>query len=75
MEAKELKVGDVVQLSPETSNKGFGGCFLQVTEPKSWGVVGFVQALGDRNQIGGRAYYRANWDEIEFIGTAIWVGA
>jgi hypothetical protein len=68
-----VEVNDVVQLSPATDNKGFGGCFMIVTEKKYWGVQGYVQALGDRDKVGGQAYYRAKWEEIEFVGKATWV--
>ena len=44
----EYKEGDVVQLNPETvKNKMFAGCLMVVTEPKSWGAQGYVQALGE----------------------------
>lgn len=33
MEARDLKVNDVVQLSPECDK--FAGCFMVITEPKS----------------------------------------
>lgn len=74
MKARALIVGDVVQLSPEAGNPAFAGCMMVVTEPKDWGAVGYVQALGDtRDAPGGQAYYRAIWDEMEYIGNAAWV--
>jgi hypothetical protein len=73
MNKRELQVGEVVQLNPETvKNKMFSACFMVVTEPKTWGAQGYVQALGENEQAGGLAFYRANWNEMEFIGTAEW---
>lgn len=66
---------DVVQLDPEKcKNPMFAGCFLVITEIKpAWGVQGYVQALGNDGKPGGRAYYRAVWDEIKYVGSAVWV--
>lgn len=58
----------VVQLSPEVSNKMFACCFMTVSEPKPWGAQGYVQNAGSE----GQAYYRAKWEEMEFIGNAVW---
>ncbi len=70
----DVTVGDVVQISPfDPSNPMFGGCFMVVTELKSWGVQGYVQALGKDGEPGGQAYYRAKWDEIEYAGKAMWM--
>ncbi len=68
-----LQVGMVVQLNPETvKNKMFAGCFMIVTELKSFGAQGFIQVTGEKGEPGGQAYYRASWDEMEFIGHAVW---
>ena len=77
MEKQELKVGQLVQLNPDTvRNKAFTACIMVVTEPKEWGAQGYVQSLGDMNgQPGGQAYYRAKWDEMEPVGWAEWVSA
>jgi hypothetical protein len=73
MDKIELKPGDVVQLNPETCrNPMFAACFLTVTELKTWGVQGYVQGLGQDGKPGGQAYYRPHWDEIEFVGKAVW---
>jgi hypothetical protein len=65
-EAKaRLSEGDVVQLIPGiVGNPMFAGCFMTVTEPKSWGAQGYVQALGKDEKPGGQAYYRATWEEM-----------
>jgi hypothetical protein len=74
VEKRDLKVGDVVQLSPETCrNRMFAGCFLTVLEPKSFGCQGYVQSTGDNGEPGDQAYYRPGWDEMEFVGAATFV--
>lgn len=74
MEKRELKVGDIVQLSPDKcGNPMFGGCMLVVTEPKGFGAQGYVQALGENGKRGGQAYYRAKFEEMEYVGLAYWV--
>jgi hypothetical protein len=70
---REMSVGDVVQLNELTKNQMFRYCFMTITEPKSWGAQGFVQALGINGNFGGRAYYRANFEEMEYIGKAGYV--
>lgn len=62
----ELKTNDVVQLSPDCGN--FAGCFMIVTEPKSFGAQGFVQVPGQ-----GQAYYRATFERMELIGKAVFI--
>jgi hypothetical protein len=77
MKQDRVKVSSVVQLSPEPNvcrNPMFAGCFLVVTELKSFGVQGYVTGLGKDGNPGGQFYYRANWDEFEGpIGDAIWI--
>ena len=69
MQARELKIGEIMQLNPETTkNKAFSACLFVVTEPKPWGAQGFVQALGTREVGGCQAYYRATWEEMEPTG-------
>lgn len=70
-----MKIGSIVQLNPETCrNPMFAACMLVVTETRSWGVIGYVQALGDGGQSGGRAYYRAQHDEVvDTNGIACWM--
>lgn len=63
----DLRVGDVVQIDPEHGAR-FGGCFMIVTEPKSWGAQGYVQVPA-----GGQAYYRCPTAAMVRIGTAEWV--
>ena len=71
-----MAIGEIVQLHPDrTRNRAFAGCLFVVTEPKTFGAMGYVQALGaTRDDAGGQAYYRATWDEIEITGGhAPWV--
>ncbi len=76
MESNDLKEGDIVQLNPETvGNKMFAACLMIVTEIKSWGAQGYVQALGENGNPGGQAYYRAHHDEMVKVGHAEWVVA
>jgi hypothetical protein len=70
---RELEPGDVVQLSPSVRNPMFAYCMMTVTTPKVWGAQGYVQMIGDNGLPGGRAYYRAKWDEMEYVGYAQWI--
>jgi len=68
------RVGDLVQLDPtNTANPMFAACIMTVTAVKSWGVVGYVQGLGEAGRIGGQAYYRAQFGTFEKVGRAAWV--
>lgn len=70
---QQLSHGMVVQLSPDARNPMFAYCMMTITEPKSWGAQGYVQALGENGKPGGQAYYRAKWEEMELVGQAVWV--
>ncbi len=68
-ERRTLTVGEIVQLNPfKCRNKMFAGCFMVVTEPKTWGAQGYVQGLGTDGEPAGQAYYRAKWEEMDFTG-------
>jgi hypothetical protein len=67
-----IRVGDVVQIDPAFEDKLFAGCFLTVTETKSWGVQGYVLIPQSKLQPPGVAYYRVNFSEIIKIGKAEW---
>jgi len=70
----EVSKNDIVQLNPEnTENKMFSGCFMVISEIKSWGIQGYVQALGQNGEPGGQAYYRAKTGTFERVGEAHWV--
>lgn len=68
-----LLKGDVVQISPE--DDVFGGCFMLVEDPRSWGALGFVAVPVEGEQRPSRAYYRASWKQMELVGRATWVPA
>jgi hypothetical protein len=73
-DGRALTRGDIVQIGKHTTNRAFAFCLMVVEEVKSWGVQGYVHALGTRGEIGGRAYYRAAWNEIETTGgKAAWI--
>ncbi|MDA7663845.1 hypothetical protein N8569_00925 [bacterium] len=71
MEARELKIGEIVQINPD-SNDRFGGCLMIVSEPKSWGAQGYVtvpHAEGPQ-----QAYFRTAFENIEPTnGAAEWL--
>ena len=68
IEMSDLKVGDIVQVSPE--KECFGGCMVVVTEPKTWGLQGYVQSAG----VPGQQYIRLKTEEFERTGgIAPWV--
>lgn len=70
----EITPGDVVQIDPDTQKNGFfAGCFMQVTELKSFGVQGFICMPTKRGELPGSAYYRAKWEDIEYVGRATWI--
>lgn len=72
----KLEAGDVVQLNPETvGNQMLAACMMTVTEPKAFGAQGYVQTTGVAGEMGGQAYYRARWDEMELVGRAAFVTA
>lgn len=72
MEPRELKPGDVVQIHPDT-DPIFGGAFMMVEDPKSFGCQGYVLVLPTSGKPGGRAYYRCEWEKMEYIGRAEFV--
>jgi hypothetical protein len=73
-QGRRLVHGEIVQICPKPANLAFAYCLMVVDEVRVWGVQGYVQALGDREERGGQAYYRATWDEIEPTGgRALWV--
>jgi len=72
---KELEVGDVVQIDPTLKECFFRGCFMTVTELKPWGAQGYIQMISTREKMGGQAYFRATWEQMEFIGKTAWIKA
>lgn len=76
MRKTELEPGTLVQLNPETCrNPMLAACFMVITEAKSFGAQGYIQATGENGSMGGRAYYRAEFDEMEVVGKAEWIAS
>jgi hypothetical protein len=72
MEKRDLQVGDVVQINPGHDDT-FGGCFMIVTDPKSWGAQGACLGPAKNGLNGtGVAYYRCKFENMEYIGKAEW---
>lgn len=73
VERMRVMPGAVVQIEPgyddRNGHRWFGGCFMVVTEVRSWGVQGYVTVPGED----GDAYYRVPWENVEYIGEAVWV--
>jgi hypothetical protein len=62
-----IQEGDIVQVNPNVST--FGGCMIVVTEPKPWGIQGYVQSAG----VSGQQYIRLKFDDFEATGgKAVW---
>lgn len=70
MEKQILLKGDIVQLGPNTN---FPYCLMTVTEPKSFGAMGYVCVPGKLGETPGLAYYRPKWEDMELVGQAAWI--
>lgn len=73
MKKRDLRIGDVVQIDPGYEGSLFKGAFMVVTDPEAWGAVGFIACEFNRESMPARAYYRATWDRMEYVGPATWV--
>lgn len=74
LDTTPMKIGDLVQINPHNEAYAmFAGCILVVTEVRSWGVQGYVQALGQDGKPGGQAYLRPKWEDIEYCGQVTWM--
>lgn len=60
-----IEENDVVQIVPEHD---WSGCYVTVTEVKTWGIQGFVQIPKQ-----GQAFIRLRNDEFEKIGEASFI--
>ena len=64
----DYQQGDIVQVNP--SVECFGGCLVVVTEPKTFGIQGYVQSAG----VNGQQYIRLKTGDFEPTGgRAVWV--
>lgn len=69
MMKRELQVGEILQLRPDTTrNRMFAACLCVVDEPKAFGAQVYVQGLGENGEPAGQAYYRASWEELDETG-------
>lgn len=73
MQERILNPGDVVQISPEMEDHLFGGCFMVITETKSWGAQGFIAIPQNKGRLPAEAYYRVKWEDMEYVGGATWI--
>lgn len=73
MDGGVYEYGDVVQLNEKTGNPMLMYCFMTVSESKSFGAMGYVQCTGRDGKPGGQAWYRAKYEEMDYIGKAVLV--
>lgn len=69
----ELKRGMVVQLSHDCRNPIYSYCFMIILDPRPAGAWGRIQGIGKDEMPSEYAYYKASWEEMEFVGKASWV--
>lgn len=60
-----MQINSVVQIN-EKGTPGWVGCFVTVTEVKSWGIQGFVSIPMQE----GQEFIRLNFNQIDHIGEA-----
>jgi hypothetical protein len=72
MEPRELEIGDVVQIDPSHNSDFFGGRLVVVTEPKPWGMQGYVHGLEKGMHLG---FVRCKWEHMQYVGRATWMAA
>lgn len=72
MKKVNLIAGDVVQIDPNFPGF-FRSCFMVVTNPHEWGAQGYIAIPTDKEHLPNRAYFRATWEQMEYIGRAMWV--
>ena len=64
----DLRPGSIVQVDPNCSHgregQWFNACLVTVSEVRSWGVIGYVQAPGQP----GLAWIRLAWGEFAQTG-------
>ena len=66
MEKRDLKIGDIVQVSPCPGSL-FEGVLMIITKPELWGGVGGIYGLA-----GAVYYYSCTFENMEYIGRAKW---
>ena len=76
MEKRELKVGDILQINPDSSpGQHYGAMLLIVTDPKVWGAQGVLYSPVnfEATRFEGRAYLRVVFEDVEFCGNMEWM--
>jgi hypothetical protein len=71
-ELMKVQVGDVVQIDPELPHCFFRGCFMLVTEVRSWGAIGFIAIPGSSVRAPAQAWFRCETAHLVRIGPAAW---
>jgi hypothetical protein len=65
----KFQINDIVQIT-DPEHYWFP-CLVVVTEPKSWGVQGYVMIPHNDGTPTGQAYIRPRNEQIEYVGKAI----
>lgn len=72
---RDVVKGDIVQIDP-AHDKCFGGCFMVVTEPKSWGAQGYFDIPKEPEEgedYRKLAYYRCKKEHYVIVGHVEWL--
>lgn len=64
----EYQVGDIVQIIDESHH--WFPCLIIVTEPKTWGVQGYMTLVKARDEPNGNAFIRLRNEQVELVGKA-----
>lgn len=64
-----FQINDIVQITDESHH--WFPCLVVVTEPKSWGVQGYVMIPSNDGSGTRQAYIRPRNEQIEVVGKAI----
>ena len=68
-----IAVGDVVQIDPSLPGCFFGGCFIHVTEVRSFGAQGFICMPQSREEPPGQAFFRVESANMVRVGRSEWM--
>ncbi len=66
---REWKKGDIVQITNE--NHHWFPALIVVSEPKSFGVQGYLVVINNSDEGNGLAFIRLNHEDIELVGFAV----
>lgn len=65
---EEFKEDDIVQITDETHH--WYPCLIIVSEPKSFGIQGYITMPFNVNEPNGAAFIRLKFDQVERVGRA-----